>query len=1131
MVPQYYEEQAYYVALLMQHEVVAQDLSNEQLGQSSPFHEDYWDSHLDEMANERCGKQRHGFQGCYLATRDDSNDFLEEDLNQVATMKSAGMLTMHTVEFTPVRRFFNDELYGNIFEKPTSPISAAKSPGIWTIDTVETTPVQQLPNKETYDFLLDETLNCDAAVQSTRALTSDTVEITPVQQRLNEEIHNLAGAKDAFANRRIAHATGTPTACTNTNEGCENRLGSSLGPQDYFAELHNYITVQIDENNTDYFLVETYARKIDVPVLCSRLTDHRQRQGDASDDEPPQEHVRDDHLQEADDPMLIIDGWEELRLLLAERQANAEAKLNLVMYGLFQASIGTRYATAQPSIEAIRHSVMQAWPEYFRPGNTGYLHLVRPQSQTLGTEMQFLVEFSNRFFALPVADVPTVRRVTWEGVWSEAEPVAAYHTQGASTFQLLIQSGLMEWCGPDLRTICNVHVERQIAPPLLPVQLQRGTLLEVYIHFGAIEEDYVALFQTRVRAISPTYGCSADEDVRTTSLQNWQPTNQRFRPRKHAANEAGTSSANHPSQQPSSGSDQSYTDSSDGQGDRSPPGSEDSSGSDYDPGRYGWDDELPHGLVKVACFKRGPMHNNDPILSIVSMRNEEDLHDHLATLYRMPARFIKGIIFVAPEPDFAVENAAWPIIVEQTQDRHDVATQKLVVIQAEFYYSRANAGDIAKQWRVVILPHLASRSDVIAATDALNYCEALADSRCLVWHHSELWKQQDPDHIIRDGDLIRVAIPPIDEDMCESTWIRVQDTYDAGRLVGFPPEGSEEEYRDLTPRSSVTGLRSSSISDAPEEGSDMHNQSGPTSLQQSATGGCCGDLGSPAGSTQQPNVDPASHQYALVEEKLQRLLLTQTPGQAVEVVLYGLCHEDVGSFTGHLQQLSESSLQDLTDNNWPIFAHLSRSYLLVCPQPPEATATSLHIIVEFYEEENTPHPAHIPTLENLHLWLADGDHDIVRQAVYYDRISTHAQLFRGLGDWCEDRSTYRCDAWHRDQPVQAGSEVELGRGDLLTLRVACCHPSWNRATFRTFPNADAFYGIVLEMTANQCIEPVLWHLFWQEGNSVHNIGWELQGSPAAAITLCAHWYGEFGGVLCGALLPHNRASCPTLQPS
>lgn len=173
---------------------------------------------------------------------------------------------------------------------------------------------------------------------------------------------------------------------------------------------------------------------------------------------------------------------------------------------------------------------------------------------------------------------------------------------------------------------------------------------------------------------------------------------------------------------------------------------EESSGSDFDPDNYGWDDELPEGLVKVACFKRGPMHQSEPILAIVSMRNEDDLHDHLATLYRMPARFIKGIISVAPEPAFAVENGAWPIIVEQTQDRYDPMTQKLVVIQADYYYSRANAGDVATQWRVAILPHSSSRSEVIAATDALNYCEALVDGRCLVWHRNELWPQQGPDH-------------------------------------------------------------------------------------------------------------------------------------------------------------------------------------------------------------------------------------------------------------------------------------------------------------------------------------------------------------------------------------------------
>ena len=393
----------------------------------------------------------------------------------------------------------------------------------------------------------------------------------------------------------------------------------------------------------------------------------------------------------------------------------------------------------------------------------------------------------------------------------------------------MIQSGLMEWCGPNLRTICTMQIERQIVPALTPVRLNHGSFLQINIHFEEVEE-YAAFYQKRVWTKLPNPHvsdlCCGEAGFGQISTSHGEP-NPGCSPaletymstgetgpswagggEQAATNDNGNSSPGSPSNNEGSEYTGSY---------------EESSGSDFDPDNYGWNDELPEGLVKVACFKRGPMHQSEPILAIVSMRNEDDLHDHLATLYRMPAHFIKGIISVAPEPAFAVENGAWPIIVEQTQDRYDPMTQKLVVIQADYYYSRANAGDVATQWRVAILPHSSSRSEVIAATDALNYCEALVDGRCLVWHRNELWPQQGPDHIVRNGDLLRVAIPPIDEEMCESTWIRVQDTYDAGRLVGFPPSGSEDEHQELTPQSSVTGLRSSSNSAATDWDSDMQD--------------------------------------------------------------------------------------------------------------------------------------------------------------------------------------------------------------------------------------------------------------------------------------------------------------------
>ena len=1049
--PQYYANQAHYVALLMQHEVAAHDLLDGQLCISSPFHEEYWDVQLEEMAIERHDKQRHHFQGGYMYDQVD---------------------------------YFTDETYGN-----------------------------------------------EGTAKSAGELTTEAVEITPAECHITDEVYYQEATSTFMMNGRIAHAAPTKTACTHFYDLQEPSATGTEVRRDYSASFEDHIMVQSDVNTSDYFPAENCTHRTpngadhyDPPFLSCKLLDERQQETDVGTHIETQDRPGEEAEHEFEEPMLIIEEWEHLRTLLDDRRQEAATELNLVMYGLFQDSIGTRYATAQSTIEAIRHSVMQAWQDYLRPGTFAYLHMVRPQSAPDGSEMKLLVEFSNRFFNLPAGDIPTVRRVTWEGVWSAAEPVAAYHTQGISIPQLLLQSGLREWCGPDLRTTCNLHIEGRITPPLSRILIQPGSLLEVYIHFNAIEEteeEHTALFQTRARASSPNphvvdLCCGAEEYVRATSLQPKISRSRKPQPRTHAENDRTASSSAHPtgqtanrgSSQSSSGNSDEYSDS------RTSHHDEDSSGSDFDPGSYGWDDELPHGLVKVACFKRGP--TTDPILSIVSMRNEDDLHDHLATLYRIPAQFIKGIVFVAPEPTFATENGAWPIIVEQTQDRHDVTTQKLVVIQAEFYYSQANAADVATQWRVVILPHLATRSEVIAATDALNYCEALADGRCLVWHRSELWPQQGPAHIISDGDLIRVAIPPIDEDMCESTWIRVQDAHDAGRLVGFPMGSSDEEQRELTPRSSLTGLRSSSVSDASDLGSDMQDQFPPSSPQQQAHGICCSSLGSPADFTQHPNADSANPQSFFVDDRLQQLLRHLTHRrrvQAVELVMYGLYQEDVGSFRDQLHVFTTASIDRSANLHWPIFAHLHRNYFIVDPQPPEATATSIHVLVEFYDAENTPHPAHIPLLESLHLWLADGDTDVVRQAVYYDRFSKQEQLFRGLGDWCEDRSKYRCDAWRRTRAIPAGGSVELHHGDLLTLRVACCHPTWKSPVYRTFPNADAFYGMILDATATQSIGAAVWHLLWQDGSSEHTSSWETQGSPVAAINLSVLWYGEGGGIL------------------
>ena len=241
--------------------------------------------------------------------------------------------------------------------------------------------------------------------------------------------------------------------------------------RDYSAGLDHYTVVQKETGMTDYYLARTFlgsykdsvvaqrcieSRQLkklddDTRVSC-RLLDERIQDTNVQHHVETVEQIADAHGPNPDDPMLIIDAWEELRLLLEENQLGEDAELQLVMYGLFQASIGTRHSVAHFTIEAVRQSVLQAWQDYLRPGTTAYLHLVRPQQISVSPEIQLIVEFTNRFFDRPVEDIPVARKVSWEGVWSEAEPVAAYHTQGISTFQLLIQCRLMEWCGPDLRT-------------------------------------------------------------------------------------------------------------------------------------------------------------------------------------------------------------------------------------------------------------------------------------------------------------------------------------------------------------------------------------------------------------------------------------------------------------------------------------------------------------------------------------------------------------------------------------------------------------------------------------------------------------------------------------------------------
>ena len=235
------------------------------------------------------------------------------------------------------------------------------------------------------------------------------------------------------------------------------------------------------------------------PCLKTRLLG--QRQSDtalSSDDHSPEEPVAGD-ADTADDALLTIEDFEQLNYLLEPLRDARDGEVTLVTYGLYAAGVGTRSTRSPPDEVGIRTAIFELWADYFVGEASASLHLVRPQEFLFKAEIHFIIEFGNPAMPLPRGDVPTLRRITWheEPVATHSEPIAYYVSQRLGPQEVIIRCGLLEWCNVHTRTTCNLHVEKRICPPLVPVQLSPGSLVEIFIHFNPVEEeDETSLFQS-----------------------------------------------------------------------------------------------------------------------------------------------------------------------------------------------------------------------------------------------------------------------------------------------------------------------------------------------------------------------------------------------------------------------------------------------------------------------------------------------------------------------------------------------------------------------------------------------------------------------------------------------------------
>ncbi len=438
-------------------------------------------------------------------------------------------------------------------------------------------------------------------------------------------------------------------------------------------------------------------------------------------------------------------------------------------------------------------------------------------------------------------------------------------------------------------------------------------------------------------------------------------------------------------------------------------------------------------------------------------------------------RYIEDAIIVHPVPPFAAEQGCWPYIVEAVADRIDKVNQKLVVTQIDFHQTTVSERPTSSEWSVLLLPATASRSDVLAEAEIEEFCEHTVEHRrCLLWHHNQLWPEQDDPHAIQDGDFLHIAVPPRNDDALESTAIEALEAYEA----------AHSPRRDYSNDGEVDTT-------LPDHG-ELPSRSPDDSIRRGGD-----DAAAPSDVRGPTNLYPEEVWIAM-------LSAYREVTEPLPVVLYGLCGETVGTGRYQVPSLNHHHLEHAAHQVWPHLAHHRKNLILVTPQPKDDDRRAVHILVEFMDQNDQPHPRVVPVLEDLHIWKSDGSLEDIRQAVYHHSYITLAKLFHGFGQWCESDHQYYCNAWARDRPLLQDGPYLLQPGDLVTLRLSPKRPEEMAWVTERFPNAPAFYHQVVQQSATSSVTDPKWTLFLETAGAgttqaVYQPRWHGHHSPSAVL--------------------------------
>ena len=203
------------------------------------------------------------------------------------------------------------------------------------------------------------------------------------------------------------------------------------------------------------------------------------------DDDRPEPSTSSQHVDPPSGlPRPVTDGFDVLREWLVERP---HPQVSLVMYGLLASSLGTRYTTSQ--------AVLQAWHDYTQP-DTFTLSIVKPQDDRQPNHLHLIVEIMNPPQARPAGYLPVLQRISWRNIWQGDTSAAVYRWPGQNMREMLAACNLAEWCGPSTRAICRIQVERRFIGITEPIELQAGSLVEVFVSLQHADDDGFSLLQT-----------------------------------------------------------------------------------------------------------------------------------------------------------------------------------------------------------------------------------------------------------------------------------------------------------------------------------------------------------------------------------------------------------------------------------------------------------------------------------------------------------------------------------------------------------------------------------------------------------------------------------------------------------